>query len=386
MPRRLLVTVLAVSLAAFAQQTLTVSKLYEFIKSCTGPQAKGRYTDKQIADLLLKFKVTERLEDRTIEDIQAMGIGPKTLQALDAIRDRTKDLAAPGTIQAALPPKPIPPPSSEEQGALIDEARDYALNYSGNLPDFICTQVTKRYGALKPGTRGGGPATDDPHWQKFDELTIRLSYFSQHEDYKLILHNSTPTQQDLGSVGGSTSYGDFGTMMRKIFERGTEARFEWDHWGTLRGKRVMAFRYHVDQERSEYHIVVPDRKLDIITAYTGLVELDKDTHKVMRITLDAVELPASFPIKTAQTVLDYDYVDLSGHSFLLPLKGQVFSSSSDIVTRNDESFHNYRKYSADATITFGDVDTKDIPDEKTKETIDPGQKPVTPDTTTKKKK
>jgi hypothetical protein len=256
------------------------------------------------------------------------------------------------------------------------------MNYSASLPDFICTQVVKRYGALKPGTRGGGLATDDPHWQKFDDLTIRLDYFEQTEHPHLILHNSTPTQQDVNAVGGSMSYGDFGTMMRKIFDRGTEARFEWDHWGTLRGQRVMAFRYHVSQERSEYHIVVPDQKLDLISAYTGLIELDKQTHKIMRVTLEAVNLPPGFPIKSAQTILDYDYVDLNGHNFLLPLKGQVFSSSSEIVTRNDESFHMYRKYSADATITFGDI--PDIPDEKTKETVDPGQKPPVTDPTKKK--
>ena len=56
------------------------------------------------------------------------------------------------------------------------------------------------------------------------------------------------------------------------------------------------------------------------------------------------------------------------------------------MTRNDESFHNYRKYSTDSSITFGDV--TDIPYEKTKETIDPGQKPATgttkPDPTKKK--
>ena len=67
--------------------------------------------------------------------------------------------------------------------------------------------------------------------------------------------------------------------------------------------------------------------------------------------MGADNLPAGYPVKSTRTVLDYDYTDLAGHMFLLPLKGQVFMTAADIVTRNDESFHNYRKYSADSAIS-----------------------------------
>jgi hypothetical protein len=376
MHSRVLAAVFAVCLSATAQ-SLTVNKLVQFIQSCTAPEAKGKYTDKQIADYLQHVKLTERLDDRTIEQLEGMGIGPKTIQALHVLRDRTQALVAAAPPEALLPPKPIPPPSSEEQAAIISEVRDYALNYSKSLPDFICTQVTKRFAAYRPGTKYGGRADEEPRWQAQDELTYRLSFFNQKEDYKLILHNSTPTVQDSASVGGTSSYGDFGTMLLKIFEPNTETRFEWDHWGTLRGKRVMAFHYRVSKERSSYHIIVPDAKLDIITAYNGLVEVDKDNHLVMRVTLEAENLPADFPIKSAKTILDYDYVEISGQTFLLPLKGQVFGSDSSIVTRNDTTYHNYRKYSAESVISFGDEATPPpISDDKTKETIDPGQKPA----------
>jgi hypothetical protein len=384
---RLLAAVLAFGLSASAQ-TLTLNKLVEFIKSCTDPQTRGRYPDKQVADFIKKMKLSERLDDRTLEQLEAMNIGAMTRHALEDLRDRSKTLSAAAPPEALLPPKQDPPPSSEEQAAILDELRGYALNYSSNLPDFICTQVTKRYGAPKPGTKYGGSVNDGPRWQSFDELTMRLSYFNQKEDYKLILHNNTPTTQDYKSVGGSSSYGDFGSMLRQIFERGSEARFEWDHWGTLRGQRVMAFAYHIPQERSQYHIEVPDRHLDIIAAYHGLVEADMRTHKIMRITVEANDLPPGYPVKSTRTVLDYDYTEISGHTFLLPLKGQVFMTADDIVTRNDESFHNYRKYSADASISFDDTDIPpDVPDSKTTETVDGAKPPASKTTTdpTKKK-
>jgi len=361
----------AVALVATGQ-TLTVEKLVSFIESSQKIIAEGKMTDRELANYLSKVKLTERLDDRIIEQMQGSGkIGPKTLQALQALRDRTQALAMAKPIVPEPAPVLPPPPSSEEQAAVLDEVREYALAYSKNLPDFICTQVTRRYAAAMPGTRYGGPADRQPSWQALDTLQIRLSYFEQKEDYKLILVNNNMTTQDYKTLGGSTSTGDFGSMMREVFERATETHFEWDHWGTLRGARMLVFAYRVAQSRSQWHITY-DRHLDIVPAYHGLVYVDKDTHAVMRITLAAENIPASFPVKRAETVLDYDYQDISGHTFLLPLKAQVMMGADDYLTRNDTEFRLYRKYSASADIKYDtDTEVPPLPDDKTKDTADP---------------
>jgi hypothetical protein len=364
---RLLAAVLVVSLAATAQ-TLSVRQLIGFIQSSEQLIKEGKQTDGEVAKYLAKVKLTERLDDRTIEELQGYGIGAKTLQALQALRDRTKDLMAAKPIAPEVRPTPIPPPSSEEQAAIISDVREYALNYSKNLPDFICTQVTRRYAAPMPGTRWGGSSLSEPSWQAQDVLQIRLSYFQQKEKYTVVLANNAVVNKDYEQMGGSKSFGEFGSMLREIFEPSTEARFEWDHWGTLRGKRVMAFAYHVLQSHSQYRLVVEDAKLSIITAYRGLVEVDPDTHVVMRVSTIAENIPPDFPIRKADDVLDYDYQELSGHTFLLPLKSQVFMSGGEVLTRLDEEFRLYRKYSAEAGITYDTDPLPPLPDDKTKET------------------
>jgi hypothetical protein len=370
--RKLLAAFFAVCLVAMGQ-TLSVDKLIAFIQSSEKLMAEGKMTDRELAGYLAKVKLTERLDDRTIEQLQGSGkIGPKTLQALQALRDRTQDLASAKPVIAEPKPVPPPPPSSEEQAAIIDHVRQYALDYSKNLPDFICTQVTRRYAAPAPGTKYGGSIGSEPSWRALDVLQIRLSYFEQKEDYKLILVNNTMTTQDYKTLGGATSTGDFGSMMREIFEPATAARFEWDHWGTLRGRRTLAFAYSVPQSRSQWHINY-DRRLDIVPAYHGLVYVDNKTHEIMRITLEAENIPPSFPVRRAETILDYDYQDISGHTFLLPLKAQTIMAADDYMTRNDEEFRLYRKYSTSAEITF---DTEKevpppLPEDKTKETKDP---------------
>jgi hypothetical protein len=364
---RLLAGVLAVCFAATAQ-TLSVPQLVSFIQSSEQLIKEGKQTDAELAKYLAKVKLTERLDDRTIEEMQGLGIGAKTLLALQALRDRTKDLMAAKPVVPQAPPMPIPPPSSEEQAAIIADVREYALNYSKNLPDFICTQVTRRYAAPMPGTRWGGSAMSEPRWQAEDVLQIRLSYFQQQEKYTVVLANNSIVNKDYEQMGGSKSFGEFGSMLREIFEPNTEARFEWDHWGTLRGKRVMAFAYHVSQSRSQYHLVVEDAKLSIITAYRGLVEVDPDTHVVMRVSTIAENIPADFPIRKAEDVLDYDFQELSGNTFLLPLKSQVLMSGGDVLTRLDEEFRLYRKYSAEAEIKYDTDPLPPLPEDKTKET------------------
>ena len=364
---RLLAGVFAFCLVA-AGQTLSLRELVSFVQSSEKLIKEGKQTDSELAKFLAKVKLTERLDDRVIEELQSQGIGAKTLQALQALRDRTKDLMAAKPIAPQAPPTPIPPPSSEEQAAILSDVREYALNYSKNLPDFICTQVTRRYAAPMPGTKWGGSALSEPSWQAQDVLQIRLSYFEQKEKYLVVLENNNIISKDYEQMGGSKSFGEFGSMLREIFEPGTEARFEWDHWGTLRGKLVMAFAYHVSKSRSQYRLVVEDAKLSMITAYRGLVEVDPDTHAVMRVSTIAENIPPDFPIRKAEDVLDYDYQELSGHTFLLPMKSQVLMSGGEVLTRLDEEFRSYRKYSADTDIKYDTDPLPPLPEDKTKET------------------
>ena len=368
-----------------ASQNLTVAQLAAFLRNAT-TSSEYKYSDTDLANFLATVKLTEKLDDREIEELQGtIKLGPKTIAKLKLLRDQSQTLTESAPIVAPLPPKPIPPPSAEEQGAILDEVRQYAINYSSNLPDYICTQVTSRYVAPKPGTKAGGPATDPPHWQLYDKLTIRLSY-SQHngEDYKLILHNNSPTSEDYAKLGGATSFGDFGTMMRQLFERRTMTTFEWDHWGTLRGKRVLAFAYRVEKANSQFRIGLKEENRQIVVGYHGLVEVDKQTHEIMRVTTVADDIPPDFPIRHVEETLDYDYTEISNHQFLLPLKGNVTSSAADFMEKNDNEFRIYRKYTADSTITFDDANLPPLPDDKTKETVDPNQSKTPPPPPTKK--
>jgi hypothetical protein len=365
-PRCLAILVLLA--LALSAETLSIAKLVQFLESSQSFLQQGKMTDKELAGYLARVKLTERLDSRTLEDIQGrFKLGPKTRAALEKLRDESASLGAAAPVVEAPKPRPIPPPSSVDQAAILDDVREYALNYSRTLPDFICTQVTRRFNAPPPGTKYGGPADSDPHWYAQDTLQIRLSFFQQKEQYTVVLIGSQLVNQDYRKVGGAKSFGEFGSMMQQIFDPTTEAHFEWDHWGTLRGQRVMAFQYHVRLDRSKYELVVDDH-LRITVAYHGLVEIDPKTHSVLRITAEAENIPSEFPVKAVKDVLDYDYTELSAKTFLLPLKAQVLMKGSEVWSRLDEEFRVYRKYSAESDIKFDTEPIAPLPDDQTKET------------------
>jgi len=183
--------------SAWAQAQLTVEQLISFVQS----SIKLQHPDKQVANYLQRLKLAERLDDRTIEDLQGLGAGPRTVEALRTLRDASKSLPPPPPRVRQPAPTPIPAPSLAEQRKLLDEVREYALNYTKSLPDFICTQVTRRY--YDP--------TGLEFWHTHDVLTARLSYFEQKEDYKLVLINNRVTDLPYDALGGASSKGEFGT-------------------------------------------------------------------------------------------------------------------------------------------------------------------------------
>lgn len=362
---RLSAVLLAVSLVASAEN-LNVKQLRSFLES----SVKLKHPDKELAGFLAHVKMTEKLDDRTVEDLQSLGIGPKTLAALHVLRDQSQGLSAAAPLTPEPKAAPKPPPSSEEQAAILDDVREYALNYSKTLPDYICTEVVRRYAAPAAGGRYSKYArgSADPSWQLENTLTIRLSYFDQKEDYKLILVNNTAAQEDFRSVGGTVSTGDFGSLLRQVFEPATETRFEWDHWALMRSRPSYVFAYKVSRDRSQWHITSGNKgEFDIITAYKGLIYVDQETHQVLRITLEGVDIPADFPVKRATDQLDYDYQALGDQQFLLPLQGVVRVDSGDVLTMNKNEFRLYHKYTSSSDIKFDTETPPPLPDDQTKE-------------------
>jgi hypothetical protein len=380
--RAFLVSSLLLASALLAQTQMNVEQLVEFVKS---ELALHQHSDKQIAAGIRQIQLTEKLTDRTIIDLEAQGVGQKTVEALKIQRDLTANIkphshdATPSPAAAAdqavstesptvsLAPKapPIPPPDSVRQQEIIQAMRDYAMNYTRNLPNFVCVEVTRQY--VDPNGKDS--------YRNAGTILARVGYNEGQEHYSVYSVNSKLVEESMDQVktGGATSTGEFGSLMRTIFDPHSQAEFGWDHWATLRGRRMAVFNYFVDSAHSIWYIHYGEGKDDdqrIITAYRGLVYADANTGEIGRIKFEAVDIPRSFPVTETSERLDYDLVEISGQKFVVPLQALLLMKAGRESSKNEIEFRSYRKFDTGSTIKY-DLDPNapppPLPDSTTEE-------------------
>jgi len=299
--------------------------------------------DHDIARIIGDAQLTERLEDAAVEELQSEGAGPEALVALDRQRGLSRHLANPA------PPLKLfdapPQPSAEEQSKILNTTREMALNYTASLPNFICTETVRRY--------------EDPKglqaWKALDTLTLAVAYSEKGERYKLLTVNGRPTGKTPNSVGGFKSSGEFGSLLSRIFLPESATQFRWERWTRLRGRLAHVFSYRIQREHSKYtlNFKILFKHYKMTSGMRGLVYVDRETSQVMRFTAEADGLPDNWPIRRTPSVLDYDYADVGGQRFLLPQLVDSRVIMREGQNRNVIEFGDYRKFSSEATVTFG---------------------------------
>lgn len=285
---------------AQAQMKMTADQVVSFIKS----SIRLHHDDSKVAEYVKKIKLADRLEDRKVEELQGLGAGPRTMAALRALSSSSSSLAV-SEPPPAPPPKPvIPPPDSIEQARILQEIIDSAREYAKGLPDYLCLQVTRRH--YDP--------TGTENWRLYDTVQEQLSYVDHHESYKVTMVNGRAVSNvEHQRLGGSTLSGDFGSFFTEIFAPETATEFDWDHWATLRGKRMYVFAFRIPQSRSHFTIASSEAHGRVITAgYHGLVYADRDTSMVMRYRLECDDIPPDYPVKDVKVDVNYDYIDIAG--------------------------------------------------------------------------
>ena len=116
---------------------------------------------------------------------------------------------------------------------VIADARVHALQHENSLPDFVCTQTTRRF------------KLSADNWQPIDVIVERLTYFDHREVYKVLTLDGQPANIAHERLNGTSSSGEFGSLMKAIFLPETETEFEWHDSAMLRGKTMQVYAYRV---------------------------------------------------------------------------------------------------------------------------------------------
>lgn len=256
-------------------------------------------------------------------------------------------------------------PNEKESAEVLNKARQNTLTAVEEMPDFVVKQQIQRAAAYA-GTN---------NFRNLDRLVVAVSYRSTgEEDYKVlsingVLQENPKSKSSYSETGGTSSTGEFVTVLSTIFKRESDTKFEVMDTDTIRNRRAIVFNYSIEKDKAKQQITsFGYYEQSTITGMMGKIWIDRDSFRVLRIESSATEIPENFPIRSAKRVIDYDWVKITDGEYLLPLVSDVRLTSRDgnrtFETRNVIRFKDYQKFGTDVIIL--EDDNAPIEEEKPK--------------------
>jgi VWFA-related protein len=243
-------------------------------------------------------------------------------------------------LAITVPDKAVPPPTPSELAAIIADARQSAVRYADHLPNFICLEITKR------ATDSSGAS----RWKQKDTLVQMLSYHEHHEDRRLLEKDGEKVKSGLEDLKGTFSTGEFGGVLAAVFEDSSKASFQWKETDSLGAGTVQVLDYKVDLANSDFHLTSHEGD-QIAVGFHGQAYIDTATRTVRRITLTADNIPQKFPIRAAAIAVDYDYVVINDHDYLMPVAGKLVTQQGRrAAVLNQFELRDFRHFGSEATI------------------------------------
>jgi hypothetical protein len=296
-----------------------------------GPDAPGR-------PVLARGKPKNQesdADDNAAAASPARAEAPKTANAKTSKKDGDSiDFTIDDSAQA--------PKRANAYDQLIERSREWSRTFTQGLPNFVCQQNTTRY--LEQSRSEG--------FQPMDLVTAKVLYEDGHEKYSEITVGGKRTTKSMMEIGGSTSTGEFASVLGGLFEPSTRAEFKFVQSTTVGKVAAAIYDFKVPLHASNWTIQVGGQTLR--PAYSGSIWVDKSTSEIRRIEMQADNIPKDFPDDSVASAVDWEPVPLGAQKFLLPVHAENLSCQrgSPICTKNAIDFRDYHKYSGESTIEF----------------------------------
>ncbi len=306
-----------------------------------------------------KSVIIESLRKRGIAFVVTDGV--RSLTRSKGANDDELKRALEEAERRRLNPEATKLPTATESAALIENARKKTLEAVEEMPDFVVKQQIQRSAAYA-GTN---------NFRNLDRLVVAVSYRSSgDESYRVlsvngVLQNASEAKQSYESVGGTSSTGEFVSMLATIFKPESRTTFEVIETDIIRATSALVFDFLVEKDRAKQVITAVGHSTDTtITGMKGRIWIDRDKGRVLRIESEATDIPVTFPVRSARRTIDYDWVRIVDEKYLLPSVSDVRltmrESSKVFETRNLIRFKEYQKYGSEVRIL--DDDNKPEPE------------------------
>jgi hypothetical protein len=331
--------------------------------SPSSPQQQKPLTSQELVRLVYQLPSQPQKRDEIVEEIRRRGIDFElttgirgvvaTKSGNDALLRRTLEEAARRRLN---PAGAAARPSEREAQDALERTRKATREAAGAMPDFVVRQLVRR--SLARG--------ETRNFSQRDQLTVAVSYRESAggEQYKLLAVNGLPVTEETrerGSyeqAGGTSSTGEFVSTLNELFADHTKTEFHAVDTDTIGLRHAIIYDYVVKIENSKQTLKVTEaRGMEPLVArvgYRGRIWIDREAFRVLRIEVISTDIPHDFPITAAVNTIDYDWVEISGRKYLLPVRSEVElttrSQQQTYQTRNEIRFRNYQRFGSEVKI------------------------------------
>jgi hypothetical protein len=321
-------------------------------------------TNQEFVKLLYQLQRSPDTRDDLIEQIRQRGIGfPLTdgMRSLVATKSGNDPLLR-RTLEEAerrrVNPTASTLPPETEGRELLERTRNVTLMAANAMPDFLVKQIIKRSVAY------GNTA----NWQLRDNLTIAVGYRANvGEEYKVLTVNgmAPPPGEDAEASkdfsknkyvpkGASSSGVEYISALADIFKPESKTEFRMVDTDTIQTRRTVVYEYVVKRDNSQLTLGLADTGAKAVVGSQGRIWIDRELDRVLRFEQIATEIPPDFPITAASSLIDYDWVNINEHKYLLPSHSEILLTTVSpklvLQSRNDIRFRNYQKFGAELKV------------------------------------
>ena len=343
----------------FAVKLLLLSALFLSPAAILAQDTKP-FTSQEVVSRLYQLQRSPDARDELIEELRKRGIGFPLTEGMrsliatksgnDALLRRTFEEAE----RRRVNPTGSALPSETEGNELLERTRNVTLAAANAMPDFLVKQIIKR--SVAYGTTA--------NWIPQDNLTVAVGYRANAgEEYKLLTVNGMPAPEDAKSgsdygryapKGASSSGVEYISAQADIFKPESKTEFKMVDTDLIQGRRTVVYEYAVKRENSQLTLTVGDTGARAVVGSRGRMWIDRELDRILRFEQIATEVPPDFPITAASSTIDYDWVTINEHKYLLPTHSQILISTTQpkftLQSRNDVRFRNYQKFGAELKV------------------------------------
>ncbi|MBI3279182.1 MAG: hypothetical protein HYZ57_04995 [Acidobacteria bacterium] len=239
------------------------------------------------------------------------------------------------------------PPAGEEispETQLLARVFERAQGNLARLPNYTCLQTIERSLRL----------SNARSFRPLDRVRLEVALVDGRELFAWPGEGKFQDKQ-IGDIvsGGAIGNGDFALHAKSVFESRAVSGFSYAGERIREGRRTLRWDFRVPQFQSGYTIKVGERKA--IVGYRGSFWVDAGTLDLIRLEVQADDIPAELQLLAAGNAVEYERVAIGDTTFLLPrLSELTMTDFRGTANRNQTTFSACRQYKGESVILFTD--------------------------------